>query len=276
MRVESYKVQSFRQRRTSLWLDKVTTMYSLARIKTVHTQLQTIFKNGLVLLGGSYVYNEADEQSDLDFYYIGSIWDCLFYRRYKKAIVELRKDFSHFSLMFLPNWAVKRGYFYFYARNLEGKIFSPPINKRLAIGNALKFSHFNYLRYLIDKSANRERFLRKAMTQLLATRCLASGVHDVDPVFSEKYLRAQGYWSEIDFMLLSDQVLAELKSYLNFSPINYLIYNAKFVIKGEFKFVFKNPDKYIISELRRGLKKNENLGILLERIKKIIFPTIIL
>ncbi len=61
------------------------------------------------------------------------------------------------------------------------------------------------------------------------------------------------------------------RRYFNFSLANYLIYNVKFILRGDFQFLPRNPDKYVIKRMMTADSIN-----ILQEIKKIVFPVIII
>ncbi|MFA6485863.1 MAG: nucleotidyltransferase domain-containing protein [Candidatus Magasanikbacteria bacterium] len=250
-------------------------MFSADDVSTIHRELQRIFYNGKVYLGGSYLYNEANQDSDVDFYFVGSIFACFFHKRQKARVADLKTRYPYFSIMLLPKLSVRFGIFYFYGRDLDGRLRYATPNKRLVIGNCIKFAYFNYLRSLLG-SAKSGRCLRKSYLQLAAARCIASDPDYREPIFSRQYLRAHGYWYEGEFCDFVDQLTLSLNKYLGFSWLNYIIYNVRFGLLGNFEFIGRNPDRWIVGCLQEGLKDNRNFDKLLERIRRVIFPVIIL
>jgi len=250
-------------------------MYTADEIKNIHAELQKVFTRGQVYFGGSYLYGEAGESSDLDFYFIGGILTCNFYRRHKELLFGLKAKHPEISVMLLPKFLVWFGWYYGYSVDSAGRLFNPPGNKRLIVGNCLKLAYFNYLRNLV-KAGDSARNTAKAWIELSAAPLVARAPQVNEPFFSAKYLQDRGALLSGDFLFVAEKVTFDLWNFLRFSPANYLIYNIKFGLRGDFRFLFKNPDRYIVAYLRRALKNGKNLDIIYPDIKKIVFPVIIL
>ena len=118
-------------------------MYSPAIISQIHSELQALNSSALVLLGGSYLYGEAGEESDVDFYLICPWWQLFFLQSYKKLMSELRKKFPNvvFSLMVVPRWLKHHGY-YIYGRDTSGKIHTWGVPTSVLVRNCLKLADF--------------------------------------------------------------------------------------------------------------------------------------
>ncbi len=303
-------------------------MYSRTVIDQIHSALQALNPSALVLLGGSYLYGEAAEESDVDFYLICPLWRLFFLQRYKKLMIDLRKRFPDvdFSLMVVPRWLKHYGY-YIYGRDVNGKIHSWAVPMSVLVRNCLKLAYFNYLRAMVNPSLYpspnrggagggvRERNLNKARKQLAVAHLAAAGKIDFGkPIFSKNYILANTAKSDeqqLSFRIpvavgeesLSGQqqlnngtvepfdldrdlsssawadsleMTSDLLPYFSFSWSNYLLYNVRFLLRGNPLFLFKNPDRMILHRLADGLRAEENYEKLYKEMKEIIFPVIIL
>ena len=257
-------------------------MYSPDTIREIHQSLQALDPSALVLLGGSYLYGEAGEESDVDFYLVCSLWRLFFLRPYKKLMSELRKKFPYvdFSLMVVPRWLKRHGY-YIYGQDVMGKIHSWAVPMAVLVRNCLKLAFFNFLRSKVEYKG-KERNIAKTKKQLAVAYLAAIGEIDFSkPIFSWQYIHSHAVISsgvpsnsgrvEKSLGLAAKQFL----SYFSFSWSNYLFYNVRFLLRGNPLFLFKNPDKMIIKRLKEGFDNNEDPASLYKEIKEIIFPVII-
>jgi hypothetical protein len=76
-------------------------------------------------------------------------------------------------------------------------------------------------------------------------------------------------------LAIIDKIRDSNKNSLNFYLPNYLIYNIHFIKKGDFSFVFSNPDKAVVEKISSGVR-NDNLRELFDEMKKIILPIYII
>ncbi len=289
-------------------------MYTHARINEIHKTLQAFDPSALVLLGGSYLYGEAGEESDVDFYWLCPSWRVFFLAKFKKSIQNLKNQFPEidFSVMIVPKWLRRHGY-YIYGQDVHGKIHTWELPIRTLMRNCVKLAYFNYLRFLVfDKipsprgrgteGEGPQRNLVKVAKQLAVAEFAAQGKIDFSqPFFSWEYIQtppsrgAHGgckssaclvthqptttQWSYTPTTPLEgglDRAYHKFLPYFTFSFSNYLLYNTRFLLRGNPLFLFQNPDKMIIKRLKRGFDKREDPANLCREIKEIIFPVIIL
>ncbi len=286
-------------------------MYTSVTIKQLHHALQALDPSALVLLGGSYLYDEAVEESDVDFYFIIPSWKIFFLKKFKKIIQNLKQRFSgvNFSVMIVPQWLRRHGY-YIYGKDVSGKIHTWELPISILIRNCLKLAYFNYLRSMVEPK-NKERNVQKVKKQLAVAELAAQGKVDFkEPIFSWKYIKRHlvssvistvaTKGSEVEKSLdCSDsqikgfldcgfafarndnandglrQVHGQFLPYFNFSLSNYLLYNIRFLLKGNPLFLFSNPDKMVLEKMVIGIEHEEKLPELYKEIKRIVFPVII-
>ncbi|MSU75659.1 MAG: hypothetical protein EXS55_04050 [Candidatus Magasanikbacteria bacterium] len=285
-------------------------MYSPETISQIHSQLQALDPSALVLLGGSYLYGEAGEESDVDFYFVCPNWRIFFLKRLKKLINDLKQRFSEvdFTVMIVPRWLRHDGYG-IYGRDTRGKIHSWALPIPTLIRNCLKLAYFNYLRSIVEPT-RKDRNRLKVKKQLAVAQLAAEGKIDFNqPIFSWRHIqnhRAQNTPTSVlplsgggndspspfrggagggvfgvsegaeSLVEQLDQAFHQLLPHFTFSWPNYLLYNVKFLLRGNPLFLFKNPDKMIIERLKEGFDKKEDPVSLYREIKEIIFPVIIL
>lgn len=284
-------------------------MFSSATIEKIQRELQALNSSALVLLGGSYLYGEATEESDVDFYAVLGVKSLLAYFWYRRKILALKdRHFTvDFRVMIVPRFIFKRGWYYIYGRDLRGKIHSPTINESLILRNSLKLAFFHYVHFLtLRDSRERRASLIKATQQLVPLIVMHDELYTFRPLFSlaqtrKKMARSSHFAARLALEILSwknsaiDITSANLDYYgaelgrrlkriydLNvpyfsaFSLANYLIYNFRFLLKAEARFLLGNPDQLIFQKIRRGLFSSQNSITLYHELKQIIFPVIII
>ncbi len=261
-------------------------MYSLETISQIHHKLQALDPSALVLLGGSYLYGEAGEESDVDFYLICPLWQLFFLKPYKNLVGDLRKRFPDvdFSLMVVPRWLREHGY-YIYGQDVNGKIHSWAVPTSVLVRNCLKLAYFNFLRSKVEYKGI-ERNIAKTKKQLAVAYMATTGKIDFNKaIFSREYIQSHEASisrlggvgvGEDNLSQALQQACHQLLSYLTFSWSNYLLYNVRFLLRGNPLFLFKNPDKMIVKRLADGLHGGEDYKKLYQEIKEIIFPVKIL
>lgn len=214
-------------------------MLNAEMVKEIHANLSKIFPNNLVLLGGSYADQKAVSDSDLDIFLICS-WVFFFNRKkYQPLVKDLKTKFPQLQIMLVPNLFFKYGWYKVSGTDINGKKFSSPLNKKIVFRNAVKLAYF-YLLKSID-SHRKDYWKKQSDKQASIAKEAATG--------------------------------ETTENLMSFSVSNYLIYNLKFIPKGDFQFLFCNPDKKIINLLKEKVKQNSNIG--LSAIEKIVFPVII-
>ena len=254
-------------------------MYSLETISQIHTQLQTIAPHNQVLLGGSYLYGEANDESDVDFYCICPWLQFFVLGNLKKKIQNVKANYPEvrFSVMLVPRWLLRTGY-YIYGQTVDGEVHSWPLPYAALVRNCVKLAYFNYLRFLVV-SENKTRNLAKAAKQLAVATLAARGeINFKEPIFSWRYLRSHlGNFAETgpDVGKALQNAPEQFGRFFCFSWSNYILYNAKFLLRGNPLFLLANPDKMILKIASDGFKKSNNFSELYSRIRKIVFPVVI-
>ncbi len=282
-------------------------MYPADTIKKIHRELSTLFASHKVLLGGSYLYGHATDQSDLDFYIITTFpWSIFWHHQHYATLVNNLKtelNTPNLKILIVPKLFFRLGWYYIYGQDIDGKIYCSKVNKKIIFRTTIKLAYFHYLGFLV-KTNKAERWcaLRKTAQQLAAAIVIYSDAPLVQPIFSTtnliKQLTALGnkeYLVLIKILSTSDQTPTELeqnewsrgvrtllnqvfeqgKTWLSFYFPNYLIYNLRFIPKGNFQFLFTNPDRRIITELSSGVKSNENRAEQYEIIKQKVLSVLI-
>jgi hypothetical protein len=124
-----------------------------------------------------------------------------------------------------------------------------------------------------------QRNIIKAKKQLAIAKLAAQGRIDFNqPIFSWQYILAHGGSSPRlgqPFVEQLEQTHHQLLPYFNFSWSNYLLYNVRFLLRGNPLFIFQNPDKIVLQKIRSGLAEHPSLSQLYEEMRQIIFPIII-
>ncbi len=154
-------------------------------------------------------------------------------------VKDLKNKYPQLRIMLVPKIFFKYGWYKVSGLDISGKKYSSPLNKKVIFRNAVKLAYF-YLLKSID--SHRKDYWKKQSDKQAA---IAKEV----------------------------SVGKMVEDLMSFSLLNYLIYNLKFIPKGDFQFLFCNPDKKIINLLKEKVKENNNSGI--SAIEKIVFPVII-
>lgn len=284
-------------------------MYRKENINSIHKQLSSIYSFGQVLLGGSHLYSEANEDSDLDFYLISNLRWFLNYVRHKEFIKEIKEKNPNIQLMLVPTLFFKRGWYYIYGQDVSGEIRISKINRKVIFRNSLKLACFHYLSFLLSNQTEEKRkFLIKSAQQVAVAATIRNASDEIDftkPLFSQKMIREnlEKYdgkhretidtildWKksnahpDINTLNLAGRqllgVIAEVYdnagSLLSFMPINYLIYNFKFLKRRNQQFLSANPDKQLLKKIINGIKTSINLEELYQEMKETIFPVFII
>lgn len=214
-------------------------MLNVEMVKEIHTTLTKLFPNNLILLGGSYADQKATADSDLDIFLICNWSFFLNRQKYQPLVKDLKSKFPELRIMLVPKIFFKYGWYKVSGTDITGKKYSSPLNKKIVFRNAVKLAYF-YLLKSID--SHRKDYWKKQSDKQASIAKETSAGETTEKLMS-------------------------------FSFSNYLIYNLKFIPKGDFQFLFCNPDKKIINLLKEKVKQNSNLG--LSAIEKIVFPVII-
>lgn len=270
----------------------------------MHKKLQDIFPGGLVLLGGSYLYGEASEKSDVDFYAIIS-WRDFFERgEFLHRIKALKLDYPELKVTFMPRLLFRRGWYYVYGKDLGGALHCSKINRKIIFRNAVKLSYFHYVNSLLAEEPRQKKIsVRKSAQQLTLAAWAASAREMKSPLFlvenlqrgigdlpaEKKEILSAIIGHKLNDQWWQDKNLSELgraifncivfiynlegKKFLNFSIVNYLLYNARFLAKGNYKFLFRNPDKYLLGKIFNCLTSPAcDIRELSGQLREVIFP----
>ncbi len=275
--------------------------------KNITKTFKPIFPNDQILRGGSHTYDEGTRSSDLDFYIIISHpWNVYRNRaHYSSEIAKLKTELQtiNLSILIVPKYFFKKGYYYVYGQDETGAIIESKINKKIIYRHSLKFAlfyHLEFLRAADDKE--KARLLIKTAKQLSAAVLMRQSAKPKSPIFSKENLKTGlEKITNLAYKLLTEILSAnpehishaELESwgrevaafliaeadrkhrYLKFSNANYLIYNIRFITKKDFSFLFHNPDKYIIKKLKEVVLKRDTSDATHAYFKKVIFPALI-
>jgi len=214
-------------------------MLSSSEVQKIHQELSRIYRDNLVLLGGSYANNTAGEDSDLDIFLICNLKFFLNRKKFKALSQNLKKQYPKLQIMLVPKIFFKYGWYKVQGRDINGREFSSPINKKIIFRNACKLAYF----YLLKSSAGdkKEYWKKQSDKQAALAKETQSG--------------------------------EKIEKLMSFSLVNYLIYNLKFIPIGNFEFLFCNPDKKIINLLKKSAKENDLSK--LAYFERVVFPVII-
>lgn len=214
-------------------------MLSSSEVQKIHQELSRLYRDNLVLLGGSYANNTADEDSDLDIFIICGLKFFLNRKKLQVLSQNLTKQYPKLQIMLVPKIFFKYGWYKVQGRDVSGQEFSSPINKKIIFRNACKLAYF----YLLKSSAGDKKEYWKKQSNKQAA------------------------------LAKEAQAGEKAEKLIAFSLVNYLIYNFKFIPTGSFEFLFCNPDKKIINLLKKAVKEN-NLSKL-AYFERVVFPVII-
>jgi|GEM_PF-2236580 len=278
-------------------------------IRSIHKNLSSIYSFGTILFGGSYLYGEAEEASDLDFYLISNFRWFLNYIRHKELLKEIKEKNPTVQLMLVPGIFFRRGWYYIYGRDNHGDIKISKINKKVIFRNSLKLACFHYLRFLLsNEPADKRKYLIKSAQQAAVAAIIRGGAEKLDPsapLFSQKTIKENlekydGKYKEVVGRILDwkteeanpdinslnqagrqllgviTDVFDNAGSLMSFLPINHFIYNFKFLLRGNREFLFHNPDKLLLKKVINGIKTSINLEELYQEMKETIFPVFII
>ncbi|MCX6780420.1 MAG: nucleotidyltransferase domain-containing protein [Candidatus Magasanikbacteria bacterium] len=214
-------------------------MLNAETTKEIQNTLVQIFPSNLILLGGSYADQKAVNDSDLDVFLICD-WSFFFNRKkYQPVVADLKKKYPELQLMLVPKTFFKYGWYKVAGYDINGTKHASKITQKIVFRNAVKLAYFYLLKSI---GSNRKDYWKKQSDKQAA-------------------------------IAKENSVGESAERLMSFSLPNYLIYNLKFISKGNFQFLFSNPDKKIISLLKEKVKQNSNVG--LDEIEKIVFPVII-
>ncbi len=251
-------------------------MYSSEQINTLHQSLQKLFPLTPVILGGSYLYNEAGEDSDVDFYVLCTWRQFFSFFRQKKYLKKQKESMSNlnFSVMFVPKMFFTHGWYFVYGQDINGKMYASKKNNSVIFRQSLKLSYFYYINFVVS-DRKPVYLLKKSVKQIFVALSVLYGSNH-HPIFSSAKLgvalknnpfyqslkkvfelteESTNRVSEIDGaekkLLAALQFVSQNSNhFLQFSPLNYLIYNIWFLLRKQTLFLSKNPDKFIIKQMQ--------------------------
>ncbi len=270
-------------------------MYSREFVSKVQQELQQLLPTSTVLLGGSYQRFEATSTSDLDLYIVapslevGDIKYRLYYLRLKYPDKKIR-------LMVVPKLAYQLGIYFCSGITVQGEHKQSRFDRKTCVNNALKLALYYFL---LARERGIEEYLKKAGQQAaiayvltnntntlpltnkeivekmcnqkkfpIITLVLTAKVHDTKLGTSQPYMSA-----------LAQELVSLIEVCGEFSGYNwkqYLLYNIKFIAKGEWLFCFRNPDTMVINRLRRAIIQPETWDSQRAWAKRYVFPVIML
>lgn len=279
-------------------------MYSAESLTQIHKKLHEIFPTSMVLLGGSYLYGQARPDSDVDFYVVSSFWKFLRRREFFNHIKALKLDFPELKVTFMPRLFFNRGWYYVYGRDLKGEFHTSKINRVIIFRNALKLSYFHYVRSILSASdAERQSAVYKSAQQLALAALAGSSCEMKSPLFLPANLKigleilptdkrdiiaeildnkiSAAWWQEKNCAELGRSIFTAIiflyngvaKKFLRFSFINYFLYNARFLKRGKFGFMLKNPDRFLLDKMFNCLTSPScDVRGLSTQLREVIFP----
>lgn len=281
-------------------------MYEKSLLRELHTKLQSLDPRITLLLGGSYAYGEAHEDSDVDFYAVLPWTKLLSYHGLKHKIQNLKDSYFgvRFSVMIVPRFFFERGWFYVHGHDECGDIHASPINTRSIIRHSLKLALFHYFLFLISPDRSRKiRELLKIAKLSAVLRVLTKTIYIFQPLFSVATLSQhldpknnsidktimealqKGREFSSEELSSSAAVLYEYlktfytenKHHFRFSLLNSLVYALQGIRHRSSLFWTSNPDTMVINYLLDTIEnKRENLKEEEKKITTIIFPVLII
>ncbi len=273
-------------------------MFTEPVVVQLHQQIQKIFGHTPVLLGGSYVYGEATQYSDIDFYVLCS-WVTFFQRKkYARQLAAVRALFpaAPISVMLVPRSFFKRGWYYIYGHDVSGQSHVSALNAAIIFRNSLKFGYYYLLKSrCAANQAEQTRAFQKSAHQLAIAQLFLISKNQPPQFFSRRYLFAKDESGLSPQLVATRQMLVDpvtkiapemqtelLQSlqttrqegdrYLHFFWPNLLMYLGKYKNLA----LGLNPDAALIQALGRGLQSALDPAALLARINQNIFPVIII
>ncbi len=283
-------------------------MYTHSQIQSLHLRLKTLFSGSQVWLGGSYLYGEAHETSDLDFYVISSFPWRIFWQRqhFAASIVALKNEFiiSKLNIFVTPKIFFRLGWYYIYGQDDTGLIYKSKLNPKIIFRNCIKLAYFHYLALLRGGSDTEKTIsFLKSIKQLTVAHIILFSHNPIEPLFSVKNILTQlasnqdPDWKKIltvlskfndnnsmeqisEYEIILGRLIRDVhqkgRHWLGFSLSNYIIYNLRFVLKGEMKFLRSNPDELILREVTKTINSSENIENAYNNIRQVIFPALII
>lgn len=274
-------------------------MFDAETIAIIHREVGDVYRRALVLLGGTYLFGGAGAGSDLDFYVLGGWRDFWRYRRRKELAAGIKQKWPAVKIALIPKIFFRRGWYYIYGRDLNGKIHVSPINRKIIFRTTIKLDYLDWLKSLLAADAEARRAAvakcarRAAVALMLLNNDFPSGQPLMAPETVRGYLLNRNDIASVNLRALMDggigaeragktlldileEITARGKKWWRFSIVNYLIYNLKFLSRGNGRFIFSNPDKKILGFLRRVIEDGREREKFYQEAKEIVFPIIVL
>lgn len=247
-------------------------MHTREFIFALQRELSEVCPDAIILLGGSYLYGDATEKSDIDFYCITSLWRFSFCR---KKIREVKAQHANvtFNCLILTKLLFDCGYYYIYGQKIDGEVLAARYNQKQAVFTSLKFAQYFYIKSRCHPQV--ENFHRKCLQKIAITKfCLRySGKETV--ALTKIALRPFYPESNADLENVLNNLYSECQPFFSFNFLNYYVYNIKFLRKGIWLFLFGNPDTIITRKMLEAIRQNNYSSNLEVWLDKFIFPAII-
>ena len=271
-------------------------MYSNQEVSAIHRELQTLCKKSLVLLGGSYWYGGAKDNSDLDFYLILPWWQWLKYHILKNNLFKFKNHYPLATIMIIPKILYKIRWYYVIGRDTQGNTYCQ-YNRGFFLRQTLKLAWQSYVTF--KKSGEQANLFKCA--QGMAGAHVVFNKQEIQPIMKPQNLTSalissqapeflktvlHGKYQNIkilketDIKTVQEQCLQLLTNLTNrflkitkFSILSYLVYNIRFISRANFSFIFGDPDLNI---LKLCLNKFTNMETLYIKLKTAAFPVIVI
>jgi len=278
--------------------------------KFVSEVCQTINFRGTVLIGGSQISAEASDFSDWDCYFIAlTTQELLRVIRQKTVIIRLRTEFQlPVSCILLTNYLFNHSWYYVAGQDKNGCLVENGVDKSLLANQALKASYREWLLASLTTDEKRSYHLGKAMLQGLSSLMLSLIPKEELPrplfrvkLLSEKILsrlalsnqeivacqRLLQYKltpmqeiSSDDEALVSQVIENAYLHFLqrSFSFRSYVLYNLWALKHNSPRYLFVNPDKMVVYNLRQLAlcPPNERRKETVEYFMKQVWPVVII
>lgn len=270
-------------------------MYSREFVSKVQQELQQLLPTSTVLLGGSYLANEATTISDLDLYIVAPILQT---RKIQSRLYYFRQRYpdKKIRLMLIPKLAYHLGIYFCSGTTISGERKQSYFDRKTCVNNALKLALYYFL---LARERESEECLKKAAQQAALACALTNKIYKLPltnsgllekmsnqkkfpmikvilaaKIQGNKISAIQPYISAITQELVS--LIEVCGDYSGWNWKQYLLYNSKFLAKGEWLFCLRNPDTMLINQLRRAIIQPETWSIQRTWIKHYVFPVIML
>lgn len=268
--------------------------------------------HGQVLIGGSQALYEAGPYSDVDYYVVCSLRNAFKIIKNKQLMRSVDEQVqTPVSYIILPKILLKLKFYYLYGIDKLGKTFTVNYDKVLTRNNSLKLAYREFIEakflagsQLNDNIFNKKKYhLAKALLHVLYANLLfeKNSQFKKEPLFSVNriicHLKDLINDSSVPLQIkilnwkmakddvrptLEDEKLVLQKieklyeKFLrkSFSWRSYILYNLFALLKKNFTYLLKNPDKYIIAQFRKALLNSDRS--LFEQTKKDTFKMVII